>query len=622
MPRHNNFNKGRNWNRQPDFKGQQFKSDYNEHDNRQSQGNGDFSNRRVSFKKGNRIGKHGRKDFIKNKPHFLLEEDFPMSGEGPSNRSNQMRGFRHGKGGNRNYQPPGHGYLSDQTGWFKALIPNGADYDKQILLGSLKSFVAPVELIPIYYQIEDHDSFFYIDSIKSAEAILKADKQITLNGDKRINIKVTSIMPRAALTDRLKEKIKMVMVSRYNTSTKALDLSRFHIDPELVEDSCCAVSRPPVMTVILDVIAEHIPTLQALNFDHNSLSVTETLSSLARKAPNLQILYLGNNKFHHLNALNVIKGLPLIELKLEGNPLCKRFKSKAEYESAVQKMFPKVTKLDGAELTPAISFELEERKVKLPDWHSSFLCSEEGRDLVTQFVQQYFSLYDSTDRNMRQSLADAYHDSAVFSLSAAYNSPPGQHNINRLNDYLSVARNLKRNNDPERRELLIKKGKMVIASFLTELPCTLHDPSSFTLDLSIYSPHMIIFTLTGVFKEPETKGTPHRHFFRKFVLIPVGSGFALVNDVLFVTNATSDQAKKSFQTPVAPPVAGPSPVSVAAAPNQLELIQSLSVQTGMNAEWSRKCLEETVWDLQRSLAAFTKLNQDGKIPPEAFVKIT
>jgi Leucine-rich repeat (LRR) protein len=120
--------------------------------------------------------------------------------------------------------------------------------------------------------------------------------------------------PKAALTDRLKEKIKLVMVSRFNKDTKALDLTRLHIDPglfytisvfvalnnlilsELVEDSCCAVSRPAVMTVILDVISENIPELQALNLDHNMLSVTETLSSLPRKAPNLQILYLGKNR--------------------------------------------------------------------------------------------------------------------------------------------------------------------------------------------------------------------------------------------------------------------------------------------------------------------------------------
>jgi hypothetical protein len=42
---------------------------------------------------------------------------------------------------------------------------------------------------------------------------------------------VAPTTPKAALTDRLKEKIKLVMVSRFNKDTKALDLSRLHIDP-------------------------------------------------------------------------------------------------------------------------------------------------------------------------------------------------------------------------------------------------------------------------------------------------------------------------------------------------------------------------------------------------------
>jgi nuclear RNA export factor len=59
--------------------------------------------------------------------------------------------------------------------------------------------------------------------------------------------------------------------------------------------------------------------------------------------------------------------------------------------------------------------------------------------------------------------------------------------VHRLNDYITHARNLKRFNDPEKRESYLKKGKMAIAALLTELPRTQHDPSSFTLDLSIYS---------------------------------------------------------------------------------------------------------------------------------------
>lgn len=73
-------------------------------------------------------------------------------------------------------------------------------------------------------------------------------------------------------------------------------------------------------------------------------------------------------------------------------------------------------------MTPAIKFELEEKKTSLPAYHSSFLCQEEGREIVTQFVQQYFQLYDAIDAASRQNLVDAYHDAAVFSLTSVYSS--------------------------------------------------------------------------------------------------------------------------------------------------------------------------------------------------------
>jgi len=74
-------------------------------------------------------------------------------------------------------------------------------------------------------------------------------------------------------------------------------------------------------------------------------------------------------------------------------------------------------------MMPAISFELEEKKTKLPEIHSSFLCVDEGRDIVTQFVQQYFALYDAEDTTSRQTLIEAYHDSAVFSMTSVYSTP-------------------------------------------------------------------------------------------------------------------------------------------------------------------------------------------------------
>jgi nuclear RNA export factor len=108
--------------------------------------------------------------------------------------------------------------------------------------------------------------------------------------------------------------------------------------------------------------------------------------------------------------------------------------------------------------------------------------------------------------------------------------------------------------------------------------------------------HLMSITLTGVFREPSTKGVPVRHFVRKFVLVPIGTGFCIINEMLFVTNASSMQIKNSFNA-VTMPVSSPvvtAPTPIISSPQQMStedqqrLIEGLSSQTNMNLIWARK----------------------------------
>lgn len=106
--------------------------------------------------------------------------------------------------------------------------------------------------------------------------------------------------------------------------------------------------------------------------------------------------------------------------------------------------------------------------------------------------------------------------------------------------------------------------------------------------------------------------------------------------MVHINNVTPDQAEKAFKAPTvvvaAVPVAGPSAVSLpvaAAAPvpaagiddnTKMQMVQAMSLNSNMNVEWSRKCLEEVNWDFQRAAFVFAELHKQNKIPPEAFVK--
>lgn len=61
-----------------------------------------------------------------------------------------------------------------------------------------------------------------------------------------------------------------------------------------------------------------------------------------------------------------------------------------------------------------ISFDLEETH-KLKPSQGSFLCDPSGGVIVRQFLEQYYTLYDSSTR---APLIDAYREDAVFSMTA------------------------------------------------------------------------------------------------------------------------------------------------------------------------------------------------------------
>lgn len=144
---------------------------------------------------------------------------------------------------------------------------------------------------------------------------------------------------------------------------------------------------------------------------------------------------------------------------------------------------------------------------------------------------------------------------------------------------------------------------------------------------------MIVLTITGLFKERNSN--PKEEFVRSFqktlVIVPNNGGFCIRNELLHINNANPTQSKKAFTTqmPVvaAPVVQNPAQPSASTSQAQqtdeatkMRMIEAMSLQSNMNLEWSRKCLEETNWDFNRAGFVFQELFKQSKIPAEAFVK--
>lgn len=192
-------------------------------------------------------------------------------------------------------------------------IPYGNKYDKNFILQTLLTHVSPLPLIPIcvsnqnnyisnvnyliifQWSITGTTVTFYVDDNKVADKLHFLDREIKYPNGFKMIIRVNIGSPNFNLTPDVKEKIKFVMGKRYNAAIKALDLCRFHTDPDFV-DIFCALSKPPIFLAVMDIIAKNIPQIEALDISYNHIQIFTFLKNIKEELKNLKVLRMGNNK--------------------------------------------------------------------------------------------------------------------------------------------------------------------------------------------------------------------------------------------------------------------------------------------------------------------------------------
>ncbi|XP_053990475.1 nuclear RNA export factor 1-like [Hylaeus anthracinus] len=535
-----------------------------------------------------------------------------------------MRAFRGGKIPSKIRQ-----IITGEATCYKIVIPQGHKFEKDYIINNLLSYIAPTTFIPIMYRIGGNESSFYIDDQRVALDLSRSNHKITTMYGFKLHVNVMQPgYPYCEIDNKLKERLKQAMAKRYVNETNALDLSKFHLDPDLVADYFYTLSRPLMLKTVLDIVSDCIPNLEALNLDANKLQMLTKLNILSKKFPKLKILYIGDNKIKDIYQLDSLKELQLEELKLTGNPVCNKYEFRQnDYISDVRKRFPKLLRLDGTDLPKPIIFDVADDGNKMPPPQRMFVTNAKIQGVASQFLQQYFLIFDSENR---QPLLDAYDEHACFSMTISYSQ-----NANKLNGYYSENRNLYRINESNKRQKLLKQGRLPVVSFISEMPRTSHYLNTFTMDISLVTDGMMLITVTGLFKELGKKEQPVRFFNRTFIIVPEGGGYCIRNEQLHLNNPTDSQLKNlntqletQLLTPPAPSQA-PSTSNVVAKPAvpvqlpeevKQQMTLTLSQQTNMNLEWSLKCLEEVQWNYDNALSAFQEFFKLGQIPPEAFNK--
>lgn len=144
-----------------------------------------------------------------------------------------------------------------------------------------------------------------MDDRKVAEKLLASDRKVQLPNGFKLILKVNPGTPNVDMTNEVKEKIKMVMAKRYNLANKALDLTKFHADPDL-QEYFCALFKPIVFDTVLKIIQEeNIQDLEALCLNENKLTVFGFLKRISKDLPNIKILHLANNRVS-LSGFNMV----------------------------------------------------------------------------------------------------------------------------------------------------------------------------------------------------------------------------------------------------------------------------------------------------------------------------
>ncbi|XP_053576058.1 nuclear RNA export factor 1 isoform X2 [Bombina bombina] len=507
----------------------------------------------------------------------------------------------------------------DRKAWFKISIPYGKKYEKTWLLTLLQN-ACKVPFTAVGYHIEHNQAHFYVEGSETARALRKISRSLTDRENFKIAIltRATAAPPQMESKDMKPEEVehfKRCMEKRYDGAHQALDMKSLRSDPDLIANKIDFIlGRKSYMQAMLKIIKDNVPELLSLDVSNNKLYRLDDMEELPLKAPNLKILNLSQNMLRSDRELDKVKGLKLEELWLDGNPLCDTFRDQTSYISAVRERFPKLLRLDGHELPPPITFDIE-TPTTLPPSKGSYLVSEEIKVLILRFLQQYYACYDSQDR---QGLLNVYHEEARCSLSIPANVAQGP-NRGSLGEYTKDSRNLKKVRDQTLRFKLLKHKCLNVVGFLNELPKTQHDLNSFVVDVTAQTITLLSFVVNGIFKEVEDQSVSVvRGFSRIFVAVPGSDGgLLLVNDQLFIRTASTEEIRKAFVTPAPTPSSSPVPVI---APVPQDMVQAFSSFSGMNLEWSQKCLLDNAWDFEQAAQIFLKLKSEGKIPEIAFMK--
>ncbi|KAK9885789.1 hypothetical protein WA026_013658 [Henosepilachna vigintioctopunctata] len=446
--------------------------------------------------------------------------------------------------------------LADSKYWHGFVIHNVKNPKKNCILKTVLDYVFPLHLIPVHFKNIGTVCMFLARNCADAVLKLCKDGLVIPYTDNSTNLYTCEIVLRYATIDTFKHDVKTnistVLESLFDEKTKTLNLENFSNNIELTEYS--PLSQPKILYFVLHLAKKLKPI--KINLRNNEIRRVFPLDVLSG-ATTLEELDLRNNMISNIDEMKNLKLLNLTELWLDGNPLCDDYEELA-YINTLRGIFPLLERLDGVTVKKKGDVIIKR----------NFLCSPDGFDIVNQFIEHFFQIYDY-DRTL---LEDLYHSNAVFSITTMFKRGTVTSGTPELDSYEVLNRNLLNLSNSNKNKKMLVKGNVEIVKKLEGLPKTNHDAYSFCIDLIHYTDTSATISVTGVFlNEAFAKGESVKH--------------------THVARTSKDKERA---------------------------IEAIQLVTRINKEWSKRLLADASYDVDRFFKTFMKLLKLDKVPEEAY----
>ncbi|XP_074596922.1 nuclear RNA export factor 1-like isoform X2 [Brevipalpus obovatus] len=518
--------------------------------------------------------------------------------------------------------------------WFKVVIPKARQFTRESLIEQISSIFGPPPMMYNFHWEQDNIVFWVASADQQTFRAFNRRLYDSNRGQLRVNVSPDNI-PLPPDDVETRAKILQAMRGRYSVNDRYLNLSNFTHDPLLMGANLhIPLNKPFTLSMVLRLMVQNFPDVICLNFSHNNLESLKPFSQ-----PNIKLdikaLDISHNKIKKSHELSNLQLPDLLELIIVGNPFANVFNEteRTTLMTFIRSKFPKVVKLDSAELPPAIGFDIGGGEIPSVYGHC---IPNEIKSFVGEFLGQYYKIYDSDDRSQ---LLAAYHDNAVFSFSLANNQK--QNKFAPFNGLMkSGDRNLRNQNPPVDTAETLHRGGRAVVETLKKLPSSYHLSETIIIDVPLCLAEFFIICVNGLYRETNKKHVNVRSFARTFVVVPHGSGYVIINDTLIISTSPQEKANRyrnfvnsktiteviTGETFNANSFASLSldkgmdgGFGLNVIPNQPNLIEQFCIMTKMNHKFSKQCLEENGLDLEKAFQVFSTLNASGAIPPEAFV---